>query len=65
LRFAFSGVLLAVYFGFFLACSFAPATMTQTLSGSSSVTVAMALGAALIAGSIALTGLYSVIADRT
>ena len=64
LRVAYSGTLLIVYFGFLLVCALSPSTMAHTVSGSSPVTIAMVLAAAIIAGSVALTGSYMIAADR-
>lgn len=64
LRVLYSGTLLLTYFGFFLMCSFLPELMVKPVFASSPVSIAMWLGAAIIAGSVAMTGLYMVSADR-
>jgi uncharacterized membrane protein (DUF485 family) len=64
LRVIYSALLLTAYFGFFIVSAWSPSTMAHTISASSPVTVAMALGAGIIAGSVALTGLYMAAADK-
>lgn len=65
LRVIYCGVLLTAYFGFFLTCAFFPATMARTIGANTQATLAMLLGAAVIAGSVVLTGCYMVAADRS
>ena len=65
LRVIYSGILLAVYFAFFLMCAYLPERMAAHVLKNSPISVAMWLGAAIIAGSIAMTGLYAVSADRS
>jgi uncharacterized membrane protein (DUF485 family) len=64
LRVIYSGVMLAAFFGFFLMCSFWPKTMAARVLNDSPTSYAMWLGAAIIAGSVVMTGLYTVSADR-
>ncbi|MGY4155524.1 uncharacterized membrane protein (DUF485 family) [Bradyrhizobium sp. USDA 4461] len=64
LRVLYSGMLLAAYFGFFLMCSYFPDAMASRVSTGSPATLAMWLGAMIIAGSVAMTGLYTISADR-
>jgi uncharacterized membrane protein (DUF485 family) len=64
LRVIYSSTLLAAYFGFLLACCFLPRQMAIHVFSDSPTSVAMCLGAAIIAGSLAMTGLYAVSADK-
>jgi uncharacterized membrane protein (DUF485 family) len=64
LRVLYSSILLAVYFGFFLMCSFLPGVMAAKLFATNAATLAMWLGAIIIAGSVGMTALYMVSADR-
>ncbi len=64
LRVIYSSILLAAYFGFFLLCAFLPERMAARALSDSPISLAMVLGAIIIAGSVAMTGLYTVSADR-
>ena len=64
LRVLYSGILLGIYFGFFFMCSFLPDVMARKITVGNPATVAMLLGAAIILGSVGMTGLYMVSADR-
>jgi uncharacterized membrane protein (DUF485 family) len=64
LRVIYSGILLVAYFGFFLMCAFLPERMAAPALSNSPISFAMLLGATIIVGLIAMTGLYTVSADR-
>jgi uncharacterized membrane protein (DUF485 family) len=56
--------LIAVYFGFFLSCAFLPSIMAHAVFANSPISLAMVVGAAIMAGLVVITRLYVSSADR-
>ena len=57
-RAKYTSILMTAFFGFLLACAFAPQAMARNIVAGSPVTFEMALGAALLVACIVLTAVF-------